>query len=163
MKYLEYSIERVSYKNHKDRRILKTCLANWFKSPKALNFVAPSMSFPFSFSIWLNYYKKFSGISTFIAKHNNWIVGHISIRIDEDAKVAHLFHLFIAHQHRKKGLGEKMIQIVEEHVLDIGVTSFSLYLVPKNEPAKMLYTKLGYKKDGINHLGFIKYLKTKPN
>lgn len=159
MNDLQYSIEEVSYRDREDRRILKTCLSNWFYSPKILNFVAPSMTFPFTFSTWVNYYRKLSGITTFVTKHEGWIVGHISLHFDETTKNAHLFHLFIDPGYRRMGLAQKMITVVEDHGSKLGAVSFSLFVLPKNEPARILYEKRGYQEDGLGRTGGIKYSK----
>jgi hypothetical protein len=38
------TIEKISYQNKKDARILETVLKNWFKDPKELNLTSPNMS-----------------------------------------------------------------------------------------------------------------------
>ena len=159
MNDLQYSIEEVSYWDREDRRILKTCLSNWFHSPKILNFVAPSMTFPFAFSTWVNYYRKLSGITTFVVKHTGWIVGHISLHFDKTTKIAHLFHLFVDPEYRRRGLAQKMITAMEDHGSNLGTVSFSLFVVPKNQPARILYEKIGYQEDGLGRTGGIKYSK----
>ena len=156
---MRYSIDEVSYWNQEDRRVLKTCLANWFQSPKILNFVAPSMTFPFKFSTWVNYYRKYSGITTFVVKEKDWIVGHISLHFDKTTKIAHLFHLFVDSEYRRQGLAEKMITAMENHGSNLGAVSFSIIIVPKNNPARILYEKSGYQKEGIVRSGWIKYSK----
>ena len=43
------TIEKISYQNKKDARILEAVLTNWFKDPKELNLTSPNMSYPFKF------------------------------------------------------------------------------------------------------------------
>ncbi len=159
MNDLKYSIGEVSYWDQEDRRIMKTCLSNWFQSPKVLNFVAPSMTYPFKFTTWVNYYRKLSAITTFVAKHKDWIVGHISLHFDETTKNAHLFHLFVDPEYRRQGLAKIIIKAMEDHGSNLGAVSFSLFVVPKNDSARVLYEKLGYQEDNRSHSSGIKYSK----
>ena len=159
MNDLKYSIGEVSYWDQEDRRIMKTCLSNWFQSPKVLNFVAPSMTYPFKFTTWVNYYRKLSAITTFVAKHKDWIVGHISLHFDETTKNAHLFHLFVDPEYRRQGLAKIIIKAMEDHGSKLGAMSFSFFVVRKNDSARLLYEKLGYQEDNRSHSSGIKYSK----
>ena len=86
-------------------------------------------------------------------------MGHISLHFDEIKKNAHLFHLFIDPGYRRQGLAQKMITVVEDHGSKLGAVSFSLFVLPKNEPARILYEKRGYQEDGLGRTGGIKYSK----
>jgi ribosomal protein S18 acetylase RimI-like enzyme len=52
-----------------------------------------------------------------------------------------------------------MITDVEDHGSKLGAVSFSLFVLPKNEPARILYEKRGYQEDGLGRTGGIKYSK----
>ena len=41
---MDIVIENVSYQNKKDARILEAVLINWFRNPKELNLVDPTIS-----------------------------------------------------------------------------------------------------------------------
>ena len=86
-------------------------------------------------------------------------MGHISLHFDETTKNAHLFHLFIDPGYRRRGLAQKMITVVEAHGSKLGAVSFSLFVLPKNEPARIRYEKRGYQEDGLGRTGGIKYSK----
>ena len=49
---MSISIEKVSYENSKDCRILVAVLTNWFKNPKELNLIEPRLKYPFNFKKW---------------------------------------------------------------------------------------------------------------
>ena len=142
----EYTLEEISYSRKEDCRIMEAVLKNWFQSPKTLNFVSPSLSFPFKFKKWVSnsYADIVNKTTTIILKEDDWIIGHISMRVIEDN--AHLFHLFIAPSHRKCGLATKLVNAIENQGKNLGCKTFSLNIVPKNDIAKKLYEKLGYKK-----------------
>ena len=124
---------------------MEAVLKNWLQSPKTLNFVAPSLSFPFKFKKWVSvsYAGMFDKTTTIVLKQDNWIIGHISMRVIEDS--AHLFHLFIAPSNRKCGLATKLVNKIENQGKILGCKTFSLNIVQKNDIAKKLYEKLGYK------------------
>ena len=141
----EYTLEEISYSRKEDCRIMEAVLKNWFQSPKALNFVSPNLSFPFKFKKWVSvsYAEMVEKITTIVLKQDDWIIGHISMKVTEDN--AHLFHLFIAPSHRKCGLATKLVNAIENQGKNLGCKTFSLNIVPKNDIAKKLYEKLGYK------------------
>jgi len=141
----EYTLEEISYSRKEDCRIMEAVLKNWFQSPKALNFVSPNLSFPFKFKNWVsvNYADMVDKITTIVLKQDDWIIGHISMRVIEDN--AHLFHLFIAPSNRKCGLATKLVNTIENQGKILGCKTFSINVIPKNNFAKKLYEKLGYK------------------
>ena len=141
----EYTLEEISYSRKEDCRIMEAVLKNWFQNPKTLNFVSPNLSFPFKFKKWVlgSYAGMFDKTTTIVLKQDNWIIGHISMRVIEDN--AHLFHLFIAPSNRKCGLATKLVNKIENQGKILGCKTFFLNIVPKNAIAKKLYKKLGYK------------------
>ena len=140
----EYTLEEISYSRKEDCRIMEAVLKTWFKDPKTLNFVSPSVPFPFKFKKWIAaaYQMNLGSSKTIVIKEGDWIIGHLSMRSNEST--GHLFHLFIDPSHRKKGLAKRLVLAMEEIGNELGFKSFSLFVVPKNEPAKKLYEKMGY-------------------
>ena len=109
----EYKVEEISYERKEDRRILEAVLKNWFKDPKLLNLVSPSLKYPFNFKEWLKIYSKIHTRSI-ILKVDNWIIGHLSIKQDLKSNRIHLFHLLIDPKHKRNGYGSKLINKAEE-------------------------------------------------
>ena len=64
---MSISIEKISYRNMKDVRILETVLSNWFKNPKELNLIEPRMKYPFKFKKWVTLTYKNSDIESFVS------------------------------------------------------------------------------------------------
>ena len=137
-------IEKVSYKNTKDIRILEAVLANWFKNPKELNLIEPRMKYPFNFKKWVTLTYKDSDIKSFALKENKWIVGIGNIILNENNKWAHALHIFIDEKYRKKGLATKMLQHLESLARYKKMRILTLRVMPKNVPAKNLYEKMGF-------------------
>ena len=91
----------------------------------------------------INYADTVDKITTIVLKQDDWIIGHISMRVIEDN--AHLFHLFITPSNRKCGLATKLVNTIENQGKIFGCKTFSINVIPKNNFAKKLYEKLGYK------------------
>ena len=141
---MSISIEKVSYRNMKDVRILETVLSNWFKNPKELNLIEPRMNYPFKFKKWVALTYKNSDIESFVLKENKWIVGIGNIILNENNKWAHALHIFIDEKYRKKGLATKMLQHLESLARYKKMRILTLRVMPKNVPAKNLYKKMGF-------------------
>ena len=138
------TIEKISYQNKKDARILETVLTNWFKDPKELNLTSPNMSYPFNFKKWvmLNYADQ--EIHSFVIKSEDWIIGMGNLKIIPDIKRAHVYHIFIDPNYRQQGLAEKMVRHLELLGRSEKMEIMTLRVVPKNKPAVKLYKKLGF-------------------
>ena len=110
---LEYTLEKISYSKKEDCRILESVLNGWFQNPKTLNLVSPSLTYPFKFKDWVskNYFERSKQIISIVIKNKNWIVGHISYRIEKNK--VHLFHLIIDKKFRGLGLSKLLVGKVE--------------------------------------------------
>ena len=139
------TIEKISYQNKKDARILETVLTNWFKDPKELNLTSPNMSYPFNFKKWVMLTDADQEIHSFVIKSEDWIIGMGNLRIMPDTKKAHAYHIFIDPNYRQQGLAEKMVRNLESLGRSEKMEVMTLRVVPKNKPAIKLYKKLGFK------------------
>ena len=144
------TIEKISYQNKKDARILETVLTNWFKDPKELNLTSPNMSYPFKFKKWLMLTDTDQEIHSFVMKSEDWIIGMGSLRIIPDTKRAHAYHIFIDPEYRQKGLAEKMVRQLESLGRSEKMEVMTLRVVPKNKPAIKLYKKLGFEETAFS-------------
>ena len=144
------TIEKISYQNKKDARILETVLKNWFKDPKELNLTSPNMSYPFNFKKWVALTDANQENHSFVMKSEDWIIGIGSLRITPDSKRAHAYHIFIAPEYRQRGLAEKMVRHLELLGRSEKMEVITLRVVPKNKPAVKLYKKLGFEETASN-------------
>ena len=159
MKKQEYTLEEISYSRKEDRRIMERVLNGWFKDPKALNFTTPGFSFPFKFQKWKSIFhnSNINQSTTFVLKNNGWIIGHVSIRLEE--RKAHIFNLFIDSNNRRNGLGIKMMNEIENYGKSIGAMEYNLNITPKNIAAKNLFEKLHYVESNLKRSSLIKMIK----
>ena len=140
----EYTLEKISYSKKEDCRIIESVLNGWFKNPKTLNLVSPSLTYPFKFKNWVSkhYFESSKPITSIVIKNKNWIVGHISYRIEKNK--VHLFHLIIDKKFRGLGLAKLLIGKAERDCIIKEKGYITLNVLKKNEEAINLYKKLGY-------------------
>ena len=144
MNQREYTLEKISYSKKEDCRIIESVLTGWFQNPKTLNLVSPNLTYPFKFKDWIskNYIESSKQIISIVIKSKNWIVGHISYRIENN--YIHLFHLIIDKKFRGLGLAKLLITKVERDCLFKQKNGVTLNVLKKNKEALSLYKKLGY-------------------
>ena len=140
------SILNISYKNDESVRVLTAVLSKWFSNPKTLHFTSPNLKYPFNINHWISTFYNENNIETYILKDENWIIGHLSVKIDENKNLAHLFHLFIDNENRQKGYAKKLIRYVEKNAITSkdNIKAITLNCVKKNIPAITLYQSIGF-------------------
>ena len=140
----EYTLEKISYSKKEDCRIIESVLNGWFQNPKTLNLVSPSLTYPFKFKDWVskNYTERSKPTISIVIKSKNWIVGHISYRIEKNK--VHLFHLIIDEKFRGLGLSKLLIGKVERDCFLKQKDYITLNVLKKNKVALSLYKKIGY-------------------
>ena len=156
------SISNISYKNDESVRILASVLSKWFSDPKTFHFTSPNLKYPFNMNHWVSTFYKTDNVETFVLKDENWIIGHLSVKIDEKKNIAHFFHLFIDSENRQKGYAKKLIKYVEKHIITgkDNIRMITLNCVKKNVPAINLYQSIGFQKlKEKKWLKMIKYIK----
>ena len=142
------SISNISYKNDESVRILNSVLSKWFSDPKTLHFTSPNLKYPFNMNHWISTFYKKDNVETFVLKDGNWIIGHLSVKLNENKNIAHFFHLFIDSENRQKGYARKLIKYVEKHIIagNENIRVITLNCVKKNIPAITLYQSIGFQK-----------------
>ena len=156
------SISNISYENDESVRILASVLSKWFSDPKTFHFTSPNLKYPFNMNHWVSTFYKTDNVETFVLKDENWIIGHLSVKIDEKKNIAHFFHLFIDSENRQKGYAKKLIGYVEKHIIagKDNIKMITLNCVKKNVPAINLYQSIGFQKlKEKKWLKMIKYIK----
>lgn len=150
---MESRIQTISYDDPKDRRILKACLSRWFENPKDLNLTDPRTTFPFNFQQWvrLSYGKRET--TTLVSLDQDWIVGHISITLQNENTRGHIFHLIVDRNYRRMGTASQLIRAAEGFGRKKGIHHFTLRVTRKNLIGQELYLKFGYKSTGLSTSG----------
>ena len=155
---IKITIERVSYNNEKQVRILKACLETWFKNPKDLNLTAPQMTYPFNFNRWISDSYSKQNTLTFILKKDKWIIGYMSIQLQLNKDFVHLFHVFIDRSFRGKGYSKLLIQKAISYAKENSIPEITLFVSPNNKLAIKLYDSFGFTQVGYGKTGSLKML-----
>ena len=159
MTAVEYTLEEISYSRKEDRRIMESVLKNWLVDPKALNFFSPESKYPFKFKKWvqLHYSKNNINTTTFVLKHNEWVIGHVSLKTKKES--AELLHLFVDLKYRKKGLGLRLLKETESYIINSKIESITAKVQKKNLVLKKFLERSGYRYKNSNQNLMIKKLK----
>ena len=158
MTAIEYTLEEISYSRKEDRRIMESVLKSWLVDPKALNFFSPESKYPFKFKKWvqLHYSKSIINTTTIVLKHNEWVIGHVSLKTKKER--AELLHLFVDSKYRRKGLGLRLIKEIENHKASSKIESITAKVQKKNIVLKKILEKSGYRYNNSNQNLMIKKL-----
>ena len=158
MTAIEYTLEEISYSRKEDRRIMESVLKNWLVDPKALNFFSPESRYPFKFKKWvqLHYSKNNINTTTIVLKHNEWVIGHVSLKTKNER--TELLHLFVDSKYRKKGLGSRLLKETESYIIDSKIESIIAKVQKKNIVLKKILERSGYKYKNSNQNLMIKKL-----
>ena len=158
MTHVEYTLEEISYSRKEDRRIMESVLKNWLLDPKALNFFSPESKYPFKFKKWvqLHYSKNNINTTTIVLKHNEWVIGHVSLKTKKEG--TELLHLFIDSKYREKGLGLRLLKETESYKINSKIELITAKVQKKNIVLKKFLEKSGYRYKNSNQNLMIKKL-----
>ena len=141
---MDIKIENISYQNKKNARILEAVLANWFKNPKELNLVDPTISYPFRYNKWVNLNYLDPDIRTVVMNTNKWVIGIGSMRTIPNTKTVEIFHIFIDAEYRRQKLGKQILDYFESLALKESAELMVTRIMLKNTAAKALLNSEGY-------------------
>lgn len=140
-------IKRMNYENPKHKKVLKSCLGIWFSNPKDLHLTDPRMSFPFKFNQWVKISYNNNDSETWGAFSKNWMVGMCSMKKLPIEKQVQLYHVYVDKEHRRLGIGKKLIKKIIEQAKKTETKIISLNVVAGNTEAISLYSKMGFIQD----------------
>jgi len=79
----------------------------------------------------------------FIAKYNEKIIG--TIMAGSDGRRGHIYHLMVIPEHRKKGLGKKLLEKAEKSLKREGIQKIFLTVYKNNKAGNGFWEEAGYK------------------
>ena len=142
----EYTLEEISYSQKEHRYVMESVLNKWFAIPKVLNFVEPQITYPFKFKNWLSIYNENKSNTTIlILRHSHWIIGYVSIVIDNYK--GKILHLFIDPNYRRQGFGSILLTEIEKYSRQSGVNTIQLRTQKKNKINLDFFKKLKYQEN----------------
>jgi len=79
----------------------------------------------------------------FIAEYKNEIIG--TIMAGNDGRRGHIYHLMVKPEHRKKGIGKKLLEKAEKALKKEGIRKIFLVVFKKNKTGNIFWENNGYK------------------
>jgi len=153
---MKVTLDTVLYSNSSDRKILQSCMQNWFRNPKDLQFTDPRMPYPFDFRKWCSLSYKEENTQSIVIRKDKWIIGYVSVKTTPENKKAQLFHLFVDKGFRKVGLAKLLIEHVIQLSKNVHMNYVTLNVVPKNTRAIAIYEAAGFEENGVTSSGRVK-------
>ena len=141
---MQIKIENVSYQNKKNARILEAVLASWFKNPKELNLVDPTISYPFRYNKWVTLNYLDPDIRTVVMKTNKWVIGIGSMHTIPNTKTVEIFHIYIDLDYRRQSLSKQILRYLESLAVKENDELMIARIMPKNIIANALLKSEGY-------------------
>jgi len=78
----------------------------------------------------------------FVAEYKNEIIG--TIMAGNDGRRGHIYHLMVKPEHRRKGLGKKLIEKTEKALKKEGIGKIFLVTFKKNKTGNIFWENNGY-------------------
>ena len=78
-----------------------------------------------------------------------------AIDLADGERTAHVFLLYVAPEHRKRGIGSALMAHVQQWAIGRGDRKISLQVFTNNQPALNLYQKLGYQPQSLSKQNII--------
>jgi len=78
--------------------------------------------------------------------------GYLWTEINEDKKQCFIAEIYLHPEFRGRGLGRYVLEDLETHLRQRGITRIGLHVFANNQAASQLYTKMGYQVTGLHML-----------
>lgn len=83
-------------------------------------------------------------LTCFVAEENGTIIG--TILAGNDGRRGYVYHLCVAEDFRKQGIGKKLIDVMLEGMKQEGISKVALVVFAYNDTANAFYEKIGFSK-----------------
>jgi len=123
-------------------------IADLIADPDDLHLVWPSARWPFDHDQWREVLDPDAGNKPFLFYEGEQLIGHAALRRTEQQGVYSLNYLYLTPQMRSRGLGEKMVGLLEQYARE-ELSAKKLVLVTRtyNPRARKCYSKCGFRED----------------
>ena len=88
-----------------------------------------------------------------VAKAEGRIVG--SILCGSDGRQWALYHVCVARDYRRRGIGTRMVGYCMERLREMGINKVALIAFSNNDVGNALWRQIGWKKSDVNYYEFI--------
>ena len=121
-------------------------IADLITDPDDLHLVWPKAKWPFDHGQWQKVLGPEEGNKSFLVYEGSKLIGHAALRKTEEPGVYSLNYLYLLPQMRSRGLGEKMVGLLEQYARE-ELSAKKLVLVTRtyNPGARKCYSKCGFR------------------
>ena len=88
-----------------------------------------------------------------VARVDGRIVG--SILCGSDGRQGSLYHVCVAREYRRQGIGTRMVGYCMEQLRQMGINKVSLIAFAKNDAGNAFWRQIGWKKCDVNYYEFV--------
>ena len=88
-----------------------------------------------------------------VARVDGRIVG--SILCGSDGRQGSLYHVCVAREYRRQGIGTRMVGYCMERLREMGINKVALIAFANNEVGNAFWKQIGWKKSDVNYYEFI--------
>ena len=88
-----------------------------------------------------------------VARAGNRIVG--SILCGSDGRQGALYHVCVAREYRRRGIGTKMVGYCMQQLKLMGINKVSLIAFANNDVGNAFWRQIGWKKSDVNYYEFV--------
>ena len=94
--------------------------------------------------------RRYSDAAVFVAEVHDGIVGRLSLGRDPHPASKHVadLGLMVASTHRRRGVGNALLEQAVEWARQSGISKLELHVFPHNEAAIALYERFGFRREG---------------
>jgi len=99
---------------------------------------------------YLRALRRYSDAAVFVAEAPEGIVGRLSLGRDPHPASKHVadLGLMVAASHRRRGIGNALLEQAVAWAREAGVRKLELHVFPHNEAALALYERFGFRREG---------------
>lgn len=121
-------------------------IASLINDHEDLHLVWPKARWPFDHEQWQKVLDPGTGNKSFLVYRDDQLIGHAAIRRSEEPGVYSLNYLYLLPQMRSKGLGQKLVELLEQYAKE-KLSAKKLVLVTRtyNPRARQCYWKCGFR------------------
>ena len=88
-----------------------------------------------------------------VARVDGKIVG--SILCGSDGRQGALYHVCVAREYRRQGIGTRMVGYCMERLREMGINKVGLIAFASNEVGNAFWTQIGWKRSDVNYYEFL--------
>ena len=88
-----------------------------------------------------------------VARADGKIVG--SILCGSDGRQGALYHVCVAREYRRRGIGTKMVGTCMQRLKEMGINKVSLIAFAHNEAGNAFWQQIGWQKKNVNYYEFV--------